>query len=161
MGGAFLAEAADRTLHLCWMDMHLKQGLGFFIYGDWDIGRKDNQVYYHNYRENDGKWSKGIKLSGSLSYCEHPSMSVEGDRIVVVWHNLGEKRGITKRPSPYTSAAIYYAISKNAGRTWSSPMKIEHSEDSAGSLPCPQVILHQKVIHVFYNGMYQRRDFPE
>ena len=88
-------------------------------------------------------------------------MSVEGDKVVVVWHNLGEKRGTTRRRSPYASAAIYYATSKDAGRTWSRPTKIEHSEDSAGSLPCPQVILYQKVIHVFYNGMYQRRDFPE
>jgi hypothetical protein len=88
-------------------------------------------------------------------------MSVEGDRIVVVWHNLGGKRGTTRRPSPYASAAIYYATSKDAGRTWAPPIKIEHSEDSAGNYPCPNVILHQKVIHVFYNGIYQRRDFPE
>jgi hypothetical protein len=161
LNGSYLATAAERTLHLCWMDMRLKKGLGSFIYGDSDVGRKNNQVYYRHYRDSDGKWSKGIKLSGSLSYCERPTMSVEGERIVVAWHNLGEKRGITRRISPYASAAIYYAASKDAGRTWSSPSKIEHSEDSAGNYPCPNVILHQKVIHVFYNGIYQRRDFPE
>ena len=159
----FLAEAESGTVHLCWMDMRLKKGLGFFIYGDWDIGRKNNQVFYRNYRNSDGKWSKERKLSGNLSYCERPSMSVEGDRIVVVWHNMGEaiRSPLGRRPSPYSRAAIYYATSKDNGRTWSRPTKIQDSENSAGMYPCPKVILHQRAIHVFYNGVYQRREFPD
>jgi hypothetical protein len=62
--GSFLADATDGTLHLCWMDMRLKKGLGFFIYGDWDIGRKNNQVYYRHYRDGDRKWGKAIKTFG-------------------------------------------------------------------------------------------------
>ena len=150
--GRFLTEAADDTLHLCWMDMRLKRGLGFFIYGDWDIGRANNQVFYRNYRETVGRWGKERKLSGNLSHCESPSMSVEGERIVVAWHNI---------ETLYTRAAIYYVASKDNGRTWSRPMKIENSENLAGAYPCPKVILYQGVIHVFYNGIYQCRKFPD
>ena len=162
-GDQFLTGGDKGTLHLCWMDMRLKKGLGFFIYGDWDIGRKNNQVFYRNYRDNDGQWSKEKRLSGNLSYCERPSMSVEGRRIVVVWHNLGERtpKTVTRKASPYARAAIYYATSKDDGRTWSRPVKIKGSENSAGMYPCPKVILHQRVIHVFYNGVYQHRDFPD
>ena len=158
-----LGEAEAATLHLCWMDMRLKKGLGFFIYGDWDIGRRNNQVFYRNYRDGDARWGKEIKLSGSLTYCEQPSMSVEGSRIVVVWHNMGEtvRKPLGRRPSPYSRAAIYYATSKDNGGSWSKPTKIQDSENSAGMYPCPKVILHKQVIHIFYNGFYQHREFPD
>lgn len=151
-GSYFLAETEDDTLHLCWMDMHLKRGLGFFIFGDWDVGRKNNQVFYRNCRDVGGTWSKGKKLSGNLSYCEMPSMSVEGRKIIVVWHNI---------ETLYTRAAIYYAISKNNGKTWSGPTKVLNSENVAGDYPCPKVILHHGIIHLFYAGMYQQREFPD
>ena len=149
--GRYLAEAGNDTLHLCWMDMRLKRGLGFFLYGDWDVGRANNQVFYRNYRDADSKWGKERKLSGSLSHCESPSMSVEDQRIVIAWHNI---------ETLYTRAAIYYATSKDNGRTWSRPTKIKDSENSAGAYPCPKVILHRGGIHMFYNGMYQHREFP-
>jgi len=148
--GQFLTEAEDDTLHLCWMDMRLKQGLGFFIYGDWDIGRANNQVFYRHYCKS--KWSRERKLSGNLSHCENPSMSVEGKRIVVAWHNI---------ETLYTRAAIYYATSKDNGQSWSRPTKIANSENVAGAYPCPKVILQDGIIYVFYNGIYQNRKFPD
>ena len=78
-------------------------------------------------------------------------MSVEDQKIVVAWHNM---------ETLYTRAAIYYATSKDNGRTWSRPTKIKDSENSAGAYPHSMVILHRGVIHMFYNGMYQHREFP-
>jgi hypothetical protein len=158
--GGCLQVEADEVLHLCWLDGRLKKGLGFFLYGDWDVGRKNNLVFYCNYQG--GKWGREKRLSGNLTYCGSPSMSVEGERIVVVWENF------TK---PYTRASTYYTVSKNNGRTWSRIYKVENFEGTADSDPSPKVLLYHDIIHLFYDRggwpasgsdlMYQWRKFPD
>jgi hypothetical protein len=136
-GGFYLTRSENNRLHLCWMDMRLKKGAGFFIFGDWDVGRKNNQVFYRNYDENK-KWSKEKKLSGSYSYCEKPSMSVEGQNIVVVWHHY---------PRPYTRAALYNATSRDKGKSWSRARKIDtHYNDSTEA---PKMVLREGISTFF------------
>jgi hypothetical protein len=159
-GRGFAAETGSDTLHLCWMDMRLKKGLGFFIYGDWDVGRRNNLVFYSHRKDTDPTWSKGRRLSGGLSYCESPSMSVEGKNIVVAWHHYER---------PYTRAGVYYTVSKNGGRTWARPKRVNSPRDSTAE--DPKVLLHEGTIHLFYDRsefpskrcdlMYQRRPFPD
>jgi hypothetical protein len=159
-GSRFQVEGENKTMHLCWLDERLKRGLGFFIYGDWDVGGRNNLVFYRNYK--DGKWSREKRLSGGLSYCGSPTMSVEGEKIVVAWDNYTR---------PYTRASVYYTVSKNNGRTWSKIYKVENFEGTAGSSPSCKVILYHGIIHLFYdrsefpdpdsNLMYQWRKFPE
>jgi hypothetical protein len=159
-GSRFQAEAENETLHFCWLDERLKKGLGFFIYGDWDVGGRNNLVFYRNYKG--GKWSREERLSGGLSYCGDPAMSVECEKIVVAWDNY---------TTPYTRASIYYTVSRDNGRKWSRIYKVESFEGTAGSSPSCKVILYHGIIHLFYdrsefpdpdsNLMYQWRKFPE
>jgi hypothetical protein len=157
----FLAEPENETLHLCWMDMRLKKGLGFYVYGSLEGPDNDNNlVFYRNRSDADGTWSKETKLSGNLSRCRSPAISAEGQRVVVVWQHYVKA---------YTRAVIYYAFSKNNGQTWTKPRRIENFEGT--SAESPQVILYQGIIHLFYDRsewpnrqcdlMYQRREFPE
>jgi hypothetical protein len=80
-GGGVLAE--NDTIHYCRLDCrHEKSTLNFAfpLLGNYE-------VVYCQRKDSDSTWSKDIILSKGLLFSYWPSISVEGDKIVVVWQS--------------------------------------------------------------------------
>ena len=79
-------------------------------------------------------------------------MSVEGDRIVVVWRNNTSN----------LRSDIYYSVSKDNGRRWTGPALL--TDPNGPSAEHPKVALFRGLIHLFYsqngNLIYRQQPFP-
>jgi hypothetical protein len=121
-----------------------------------------------------------VILSEGLLYAYSPSISVEGDKVVVVWAGVkNDKDGRNE----YDPSDIFYATSKDGGKNWTRPMQVTDGFKAGITSGRPQVALHNGVIHLFYiqgklnyrevsSGMaklnqppwpicYQQRPFPD
>ena len=77
----YIAAPQGDTVHLCWLDRrHEKRRLNLL-----DPDRNNFEVAYCQRKDSDANWSKDVILSEGLLYSYSPSMSVEGDKIVVAW----------------------------------------------------------------------------
>ena len=78
-GNDYIAAPQDDLVHLCWLDRrHEKRRLNL-TYPD----RHNFEVTYCQRKDSDPNWSQDVILSEGLLYAYSPSMSVEGDRIVI------------------------------------------------------------------------------
>ena len=164
-GGGAVAE--NDTVHFCWLDRrHEKWRL--------NIDRPyvgNYEVAYCQRKDSDSAWRKDIILSKGLLFSYSPSMSVEGDKIVVAWES-GESN------KAWQSYDICYATSKNGGKTWTRPLKVTDRAKDDTTSESPQVAVQNGVIHLFYTQgkrdrnsqvwnqggwpvYYQQRPFPE
>jgi hypothetical protein len=163
-GGGVLVE--DDTVHLCWLDnrhekwrprIETPPGLGNY------------EVVYSRRKDSDATWREDVILSSGLLFSYSPSMSVEGDRIVVAWRS-------GKSNQPRRSDDIYYTTSKDGGKTWAKPLKVTDRAKDGITSGEPQVAVQNGVIHLFYvQGKenrylshqepwpiyYQQRPFPD
>lgn len=155
MGGGYIAESSADTVHVCWLDDRRKNGLGFFVYGDFAGSYRNKQVFYRQKKDGDTAWSKEKLLSSGLSYVGSITMSAEGSKIVIAWQNR-EGREV------YPKASIYFITSKDNGRTWSKYRRVTGIEES--SAENPRVSLLRDTIHLFYNQagtvVYRQCSFP-
>jgi hypothetical protein len=164
------------TIHLCWLDRrHEKTRLNPV-----SPNRENYEVAYCNRKDSDASWSKDVILSEGLLYAYSPSISVEGDKVVVVWAGVkNDKDGRNE----YDPSDIFYATSKDGGKNWTRPMQVTDGFKAGITSGRPQVALHNGVIHLFYiqgklnyrevsSGMaklnqppwpicYQQRPFPD
>jgi hypothetical protein len=168
-GGGAVVE--NDTVHYCWLDRrHEKWTLNFAfpLLGNLEVA-------YCQRRDSDSTWRKDIILSKGLLFSYWPSMSVEGDKIVVVWQS-GEPNYKAHRAGQLFE--IYYVTSKNGGKTWTKPLKVTNRAKDGLTSERPQVAVQNGVIHLFYaqgrrdrNSQvwnqggwpvyYQQRPFPE
>jgi hypothetical protein len=164
-GGGVLAE--NDTVHYCWLDRRHEKWR--FNIEDPDVG--NFEVAYCRRKDSDSAWRKDVILSKGLLFSYWPSMSVEGDRIVVVWQSEESNQ-------PGHSSDIYYATSKDGGKTWAKPLKVTNQAKDGFTSERPQVALQNGIIHLFYTQgkwdrnsqvwnqggwpvYYQQRPFPE
>jgi len=114
---------------------------------------ENNDIYYRRRKDADREWSKEVLLSGGLLYCYAPTMSAEGDNVVVVW------AGIQTANNQHTYLGpndIYYVTSKDGGKTWTKPLKVTDGAKDGISAGMPQVALLNGVIHLLYIQRAQR-----
>jgi hypothetical protein len=141
--GSYVAAAEEDTIHLCWMDRrHNKWRFNI----DMPNVENDDIVYCHR-KDSDSGWSKDVILSKGVLYCYAPSMSVEGDKIVVVWAGI---QTAGKWHTDNDPNDIYYVISKDGGNTWTRPLKVTDGAKDGMTAGHPQVMLLNGVIHLFY-----------
>ena len=143
-GGGAVAEG--NTVHFCWLDRrHEKWRLSI------DRPYVGNfEVAYCRRKDSDSAWRKDVILSRGLLFSYWPTMSVEGDKIVVAWTS-GESN------KAWQSYDIYYATSKNGGKTWTRPLKVTDRAKDGITSDRPQVALQNGVIHLFYaQGQWDR-----
>ena len=143
-GGCAVAE--NDTVHFCWLDRrHEKWRLNI------DRPYAGNfEVAYCRRKDSDSAWHKDIILSKGLLFSYWPSMTVKGDKIVVVWQSEESNQ-------PGHSSDIYYATSKDGGKTWSKPLKVTDRAKDGLTSERPQVALLNGVIHLFYaQGQWDR-----
>jgi hypothetical protein len=141
--GRYAAVAENDTVHVCWMDRrHDKWRVSF---GGPNIENDDIAYCYR--KDSDKLWSKNIILSRGLLYSYAPSMSVEGDKIVVAWAGI---RTAGKQHTYYDPNDIYYVTSKDNGKTWAKPLKVTDGVKDGITAGYPQVMLLNDVIHLLY-----------
>ena len=129
-------------MHVCWLDSRHERRRANPVYP----GRENYEVAYCHRKDSDASWSKDVILSKGLLYAYSPSISVEGENIVVAWAGANDKDGHNE----FWPNDIYYAISKDGGNTWTKPVRITEGFKDGITSGRPQVALHNGVIHLFY-----------
>lgn len=141
--GHYVAVAEDEMIHMCWMDC--RHDMKRFNVDGPNI-ENDDIVYCHR-RDADSGWSKDVNLSEGLLYSYSPSMSVDGNNIVVAWAGI---RSAGKHHNEYEPNDIYYVTSKDGGETWTKPLMVTDRAKDGIVSGKPQVMLLNGVIHLFY-----------
>jgi hypothetical protein len=137
------ATGESDTVHLCWLDARNEKTR-------WSLTspRAGNyQVAYSHRKDSDAAWGKEVILSEGLRWAYAPSISVEGNNVVVAWAGArSDKQGRNE----WNASDIYHAVSKDGGSTWTKPMKVTNGFKDGITSGRPQVALHKDVIHLFY-----------
>lgn len=149
MQGWFAAAAEGDIIHICWMDRRHNKWR-FNIDGP---PIENDDIYYCRRRDSDSNWSKDILLSKGLEYCYPPSISAEGQNVVIVWAGI---QSADKHHSEYDPNDIYYVASKDGGHTWSRPLKVTDTAKDGIVSGKPKVVLLNGIIHLLYTqGKFQ------
>ena len=142
-GGQYVVAAVNDTVHVCWLDRRNNKWR-FNLEGP---NIENDEVVYCHQKDSDNGWSKDVILSKGLLYSYAPSMSVEGDDVVVAWSGI---QTADKNHTDYGPNDIYYATSKDGGNSWSKPLKVTDSAKDGVTSGEPKVMLLNGVIHLFY-----------
>jgi hypothetical protein len=137
------AVTSGDTIHLCWLDRrHEKRRANAFY--PW---RENYEVAYSHRKDSDADWSEETMLSEGLLYAYEPKISVEGNKLVVVWAGVQHDNDGHHADSPND---VFYVVSKDGGETWTRPMKVTDGVEKGLTAGMPQVALLNGVIHLFY-----------
>jgi hypothetical protein len=139
----YVVEADEETVHLCWLDQRHEKTRLNLVYPR----RENYEVVYSRRKDSDTTWSNDVILSKGLLYSYAPSMSVEGDRIVVVWSGI---RDADDWHHEQAANDIYYVTSNDGGKSWAKMSKLTDSAGKGITSGRPQVILLDGIIHVCY-----------
>ena len=142
-GSGYIAVPQDDLVHLCWLDRrHEKRRLNL-TYPD----RHNFEVAYRQRKDSDANWSHDVILSEGLLYAFSPSMSVEGDKVVVAWAGVKTAKDWH---APSFPNDIYYATSADKGKTWTKPLRVTDNIKAGITAGEPKVVLLNGVIHLCY-----------
>ncbi len=141
--GRFAVAGEADTAHVCWMDKRNNKWR-FNISGP---PIENNEIYYRRRKDSDTDWNMEVLLSKGLLYAYAPTISAEGDNVVVVWAGIGnaDKNHTYLQPND-----IFYVTSSDGGATWSDPMKVTDSAKDGIVSGMPQVALLNGTIHLLY-----------
>lgn len=144
-----IAVGENDTVHLCWLDnRNRKKKLSPSVFPP-AVSREvhNYEVAYRNRKDGDAKWGEEVVLSKGLLYSFPPTMSVEGDKVVIAWAGIEKAGSWHTRFDPNN---IYYVTSKDGGRTWTDPLKVTDNAKDGITSGDPQVQLLNGVIHLTY-----------
>lgn len=140
--GGYIVTAEGDTTHICWLDRR---------HSRWRFNPEgpileDHEIVYCHRKDSDTHWSPDIIVSKGVRQAYEPAMSIDGNKIVIVWsghENAG--RGFANGPTE-----IFYATSKDSGKTWAKPLKVTNGTKDGITASAPQVAVQNGVIHLFY-----------
>jgi hypothetical protein len=141
--GNYIAATDGDTVHVCWMDRRHNKWR-FDLSGP---AIENDDIYYSHRKDSDSGWRKDVNLSKGVLYCYAPSISAEGNNVVVAWAGI---QNAGKYHTDYDPNDIYYVTSKDGGNTWSKPLKVPDGAKDGMTAGHPQVMLLNGVIHLFY-----------
>lgn len=140
---AYSVVSDGQTTHLCWLDRrNEKRRLN-----PMNPQRENYEIAYSCRKDSDADWQKGVIVSKGVFYSYTPSISVESNRIVVVWSGSDNDEDLHGEHSPND---VFYATSKDGGNTWMQPVKVTNSATNGITSGRPQVMLLNGTIHLFY-----------
>jgi len=142
-GSDYAAVPQDDTIHLFWLDARHEKRTGNPVYPN----AGNYEVTYSQKKDSDISWSKEVVLSRGILYSYRPSVSVEGDKIVVAWAGI-QTAGVWH--SPFDPNDIYYVTSKDRGKTWTELLRVTDNVKSGITAGDPQVVLLNGIIHLTY-----------
>ena len=141
--GRFAVAAEGDTAHICWMDRrHNKWRLNFD-----GPPNENNEIFYRQRKDADADWSKETLLSKGLLYAYAPTITAEGNNVVVVWAGI---RTADKQHTDMAPNDIYYVTSKDGGKNWTDPLKVTDGAKDGITSGMPQVALLNGTIHLLY-----------
>jgi hypothetical protein len=134
----FETVAEGDTIHLCWLDdRHFKNEFRL------DSPPPVNlQVAYCHRQDAAGQWSEQIMLSKDMEFAYTPSISAEGQNVIVVWTGA-----MAENNSPVD---IYYTTSQNGGKTWAKTVRLTNNKEAIHIPENPVVVIHRGTVHLFY-----------
>jgi hypothetical protein len=143
--GPGLRPIAEKdTLHLCWLDARHEK----FRTLNFTLPCVENyEVAYCRRKDSDQSWSKDVILSKGLRWAYSPSMSVEGEKLVVAWAGAKSDR---EGRNELNASDIYYVTSKDGGGTWTKPVQVTDGFKQGITSGRPQVALYKGMIHLIY-----------
>jgi hypothetical protein len=141
--GRFDVVADGDTAHICWMDRRHNK-MRFNLTGP---PIENNDIYYRRRKDSDADWGKEVHLSKGMLYCYAPTISTEGNNVVVVWAGI---QSADKQHTYLGPNDIYYVTSKYAGKTWTAPLRVTDGAKDGITAGMPQVALLKGVIHLLY-----------
>jgi hypothetical protein len=146
--GQYVAMTEGEAVHICWTDRrHGKEKLEIGVFPPHMYRElKNYEIAYRHRKDSDADWSKDVILSEGVFYSFHPSISVDGDKIVIAWSG-NQSTDDYWHMSPYD---IYYVTSKDGGKTWAKPLKVTDTAKDGIRTSGPQVAVQNGVIHLFY-----------
>jgi hypothetical protein len=139
----YVATAENDTVHVCWLDRRHEKTRRNQVYPN----RENYEVAYCHRKDSDAGWSKDIILSEGLLYTYSPTMSVEGDKVVVAWAGVQTAPDWHKEHAPND---VYYVTSNDSGKTWTKPLKVTDGVKDGITSGAPQVMLLNGVIYLSY-----------
>jgi hypothetical protein len=140
----YINQPQEDMVHLCWLDRrHEKRRFNF----GGEAKRQNYEVAYCQRKDSDANWSEDVILSKGMLYSYSPSMSVEGDKIVVAWAGV---RTAADWHAPYSPNDIYYVTSKDGGKSWTEPLRVTDNIKAGVTAGDPQVVLLNGIIHMSY-----------
>jgi hypothetical protein len=142
-GSDYVAVPQGDTIHLFWLDALHEKRRGNPVYPH----AGNYEVVYSQRKDSDASWSKDVILSEGLLYSYAPSVSVEGDKIVVAWAGV-QTAGVWH--SQFDPNDIFYVTSRDKGNTWTKPLRVTDNIKEGITAGDPQVVLLNGVIHLFY-----------
>jgi hypothetical protein len=138
-----ISASEEDTAHLCWLDRRHEKTRLNPVYPNCE----NYEVAYCHRKDADDAWSKDVILSEGLLYAYAPSISVEGDKVVVAWAGVKSDKDGRNEWNP---SDIYYVTSKDGGKTWTKPLQVTDGFKAGITSGKPQVALYHNVIHLFY-----------
>lgn len=141
--GRYETAVEGDTVHICWMDSRHDR----WRFSIDSLPVENDDVYYCRRKDSDSSWSKNVLLSKGIEYCYSPSISAEGNKVVVVWAGIPNAG---KDHTDYDPNDIFYVTSKDGGTTWSKPLKVTDGAKDGLTAGRPQVVLLNGVIHLLY-----------
>ena len=141
--GRFAAVGEGDTAHICWMDRR---------HNKWRFNIdappiENNEIFYRRRKDTDQDWSKEVLLSKGLLYAYAPTISAEGNKVVVAWAGI---QTASKQHTDMGPNDIYYVTSKDGGKTWTQPLRVTDGAKDGMTAGMPQVVLLNNVIHLLY-----------
>lgn len=139
----FAVAGEGDTAHVCWMDRRHNKWR-FNIAGP---NIENNEIFYRRRKDTDQDWSREVLLSKGLLYAYAPTISAEGDNVVVTWAGIqtADRQHTYMGPND-----IYYVTSKDGGKTWTKPLKVTDGAKDGMTAGMPQVALLNGTIHLLY-----------
>lgn len=139
----YVVETQNDTVHLCWLDnRHEKRRFNLV-----NPQRENYEIVYCNRKDSDADWSTDAILSKGMLYSYSPTMSVEGDNVVVAWAGVPTAPDWHSENSPND---IFYRTSKDGGKTWGKLFRVTDNAKDGITSGEPQVALQSGIIHLFY-----------
>ena len=142
-GYGYVTVPQNDTVHLCWLDRRHEKRRSNPVYPR----RGNYEVAYCQRKDSDSSWSKDVILSEGLLYSHTPTMSVEGDKVVVAWSGI-QTAGDWHAPSNPND--IYYRTSRDGGKSWDKLLKVTDGAKDGITSGEPQVVLQNGIIHLMY-----------
>jgi len=147
----YSAVADGDTIHICWLDNRHETKYWLSLARS---GRGNYEVAYCGRKDSDSRWRKDVILSRGIMFAYSPSISAEGDKVVVAWAGAQTAHAWPFEGDP---SDIYYATSKDDGKTWSRPLQVTDLATNGITSASVRVAIQNGVIHLFYaQGRYDR-----
>src|SRR5262249_14434103 len=115
--GRYAIASDQSAVHVCWLDRRHEKSRSNLLYP-----RRGNYELAYSYRgDSDGEWARETIVSKDLLYAYAPTMSVEGNRLVIAWAGAATGK---EWHNEYGPNDIYYVTSADGGRRWTDPLQV-------------------------------------